>query len=106
MKKSQCQFPKKSVTSIQHTYEADLVVMKKPKSIRLHVAKNRYGEPGDKSFSEVIDLILYKNTMNETIDVLSEVIARKKFGGITKIFEEGMKLQLKKVITKIVHEGT
>jgi hypothetical protein len=97
-------FMPKSVSSIQHTYEADLVVMKKPKSLRLHVSKNRYGEPGDKSYSEVIDLILYKKTIKETIDVLAEVIARKKFGGITKIFEEGMKIQLKKEITKIVME--
>jgi len=104
MKKSSCPFPKNSVSSIQHTFEADVIVMKKPQSLRLHVSKNRYGAPGDKSFAEAIELILYKNTIKETIDVLAEVIARKKFGGITKIFEEGMKIQLKKEITKIVME--
>ena len=90
--------------SLLHTYEADVIVMKKPKSLRLHVSKNRYGTPGDKSCSEAIELLLYRNTIKETIEILVEVIARKKFGGITKMFEEGMKIQLKKEINKLVLE--
>jgi len=88
--------------SLLHMYEADVIVMKKPKSLTLHVSKNRHGIPGNKSCAEAIELLLYSNTIKETIEILVEVIAHKKFGGITKIFEEGMKIQLKQEINKLV----
>jgi hypothetical protein len=97
-----------SHTSINHMYEAEVVIMKKDDRIagkdKLHIAKNRMGTPlGERSYAEAIETVLYSRTMEQAIDILAETIARKKFRGITQIFEEGMKQELIEAIKKIVN---
>lgn len=91
-------------TSIQHMHESDLVIMKKNKNIKtLHIAKNRYGRIGEAPYSVAIESTLYNKKLDEAIDILAEVIARKKFGGFTKVFEEGMKIEIINAVKKIVY---
>lgn len=92
--------------SIQHMYEADVVIMKKPRSHpdRLHIAKNRHTAiVGDAMYSTAIETTLYTKSLEQAIDIVAEVIAKKKFGGITQVFEEGMKIELVEAMKKIVN---
>jgi len=91
--------------SIIHMYEADVVIMKKNRSDKLlHIAKNRYsGIVGDATYGVAIETTLYSKTIEQSIEIMAEVIAKKKFGGITKVFEEGMKLEIVEEIKKIVN---
>lgn len=97
-----------SPSSMQHMYEADVVIMKKHErrggENRLHIAKNRYsGVVGDATYSAAIETTLYTKSLEQAIDIVAEVIAKKKFKGITQVFEEGMKIELVEAMKKIVN---
>lgn len=58
---------------------------------RVVLHKNRYG------------VVKGQLTLNETIEILTDIIVRVKFDGRMDLFQEGMKKQLKEAITSIVN---
>lgn len=52
---------------------------------------------------EQICSLFWKIDVDNAIDILTDIIVSKKFGSNLKVFREGMKLEIKEEIKKIVN---
>lgn len=96
MKKSDDEIPtEKSITNyINRTrtlsiYKANIAFSIDGKG-SLDIIKNRFGETKTNL------------SLTETVDLCSDIIAKIRFKGITKVFEAGMKYELEESIKKII----
>jgi hypothetical protein len=78
-----------SKTMLEHSANVIIYVDHKD---GVHIHKNRYGPTG-------------KASTEELVNILCHVLAEHVFNGNIKLFQEGMRLRLKKAINRIMKKG-
>ncbi len=79
-------------SGLQIQHEASYVLYYFERDLRIHLAKNRYGETGDLSIDQFLDFAL-------------QIFSNKTFNNTAKVFQEGLIEEMKEAISKVLQKN-